>query len=777
MLSIARTTTAICALGPSRGLSRVGVAIVYRVLRAIFHWLPISRQGKLQLKEHVYTHYGRWFATTLGYQLWARSQESCGFPLQRPRIQAPPRGVWQELAARTDERDRSMCPRGDPVVVIPVFAGREQTLACLYGVLSANSRTSVVVVDDASPDPELVSDLDEIATSGLIELIRHRENQGFVEAANAGLSRHPERDVVLLNSDTLVFGDWLARLSRIAHALPEIGTVTPLSNNGEICSYPEWLVDNPAPCEIDDVTLDALADEANRGRFVDAPTAVGFCMYIKRACLESTGRFDPVFGRGYGEENDFCMRSAARGWRHVIAGGVFVSHRGAVSFGEEAPLQRARGEALVHKRHPSYARLLDRYRRDDPVAPMREALDVARFRHAAPHAEPLRTVLLVTHSWGGGVARHVHDLRRRLEGEGVNVFVLQPRSAAEPSVFVGHPGVRSTPSTLSFPIDGPRDRLIRALRGLGVDHLHIHHLADFGLEAPGWVTSIASELDCPYDLTVHDYMPICPRVNLIGGDGFYCGEPELERCEDCIRTNGSVFGRPQVGAWRDASAGLVNGARRVFCPSTDVIDRIGRYFPDASLRLRPHPGSEGEGHIAEFPDTAGEPRRIAVIGSIGAAKGVEVLLGCARDASRRDLPLEFCVVGDTDRDSQLARTGKVTLSGGYADAELGERLRALRCPISWLPSVWPETWSYTLSEAWREGLYPVAFDIGAPADRIRRVGWGELLPAGLWRDPAAVNDRLLKLSVSPLPRGIAADALAGQYPNLVEDYYEGFACG
>jgi GT2 family glycosyltransferase len=40
----------------------------------------------------------------------------------------------------------------------------------------------------------------------------------------------------------------------------------------------------------------------------------GFCMYIKRACLRDVGVFDTeVFRRGYGEENDFCLRAARRG--------------------------------------------------------------------------------------------------------------------------------------------------------------------------------------------------------------------------------------------------------------------------------------------------------------------------------------------------------------------------------------------------------------------------------------------------------------------------------
>jgi GT2 family glycosyltransferase len=49
---------------------------------------------------------------------------------------------------------------------------------------------------------------------------------------------HPERDVVLLNSDTVVANDWLDRLLACADLESRIGTVTPFSNNATICSFP-----------------------------------------------------------------------------------------------------------------------------------------------------------------------------------------------------------------------------------------------------------------------------------------------------------------------------------------------------------------------------------------------------------------------------------------------------------------------------------------------------------------------------------------------------------
>jgi GT2 family glycosyltransferase len=142
--------------------------------------------------------------------------------------------------------------------------------------------------------------------------------------------------VVLLNSDTEVANGWLDRLQHAACSAPDVGTVTPFSNNATICTYPYegWTGDVPGSLGL--AGLDTLFATVNRGRTANLPTAVGFCMYIRRACLTQTGYFDEErFGRGYGEENDFCMRAAAAGWRNILAADVFVYHKGSVSFGEE----------------------------------------------------------------------------------------------------------------------------------------------------------------------------------------------------------------------------------------------------------------------------------------------------------------------------------------------------------------------------------------------------------------------------------------------------------
>jgi O-antigen biosynthesis protein len=274
-------------------------------------------------------------------------------------------------------------------VIIPVYKGLEETRRCLASVLAGGSRAAfeTVVVDDASPDPQTARYLDELAHAGRITLLRNDRNLGFVGSVNRGMALHRDRDVVLLNSDTEVDNDWLDRLERCVHSQPDIGTGTPFSNNATICSYPFDGWAGGVPGKLGLTALDRLFADVNATKRVDLPTGVGSCLYIRRACLDKVGEFNAEqFGRGYGEENDFCLRAAAAGWRSVLAADVFVFHEGAVSFSaERAERTQAAGKIML-KLHPDYPQRVQAFVAADPARPLREAIDTARLAHGPDEA-------------------------------------------------------------------------------------------------------------------------------------------------------------------------------------------------------------------------------------------------------------------------------------------------------------------------------------------------------------------------------------------------------
>jgi GT2 family glycosyltransferase len=263
-----------------------------------------------------------------------------------------------------------------PVVVVPIHNALEALDACLASLdRTLPPGSPVLLADDASPDPRI-----EPMARGWCErsalaarYVRRPRNLGFPANCNAAFAETGDADVVLLNSDTVATAGWLEQLVRCAASDPRIATITPWSNNAEICSWPRFCEDNPAP-EFPDAVAEAAAGLAPE--YPELPTAVGFCMYVRRAALRQLGDFDAeTFGRGYGEENDFCLRAAAMGWRNVLCDTAYVVHRGGASFG---PLDMAPGGdnlARLLARWPDYNERVARFIMADPLAPRRIALE------------------------------------------------------------------------------------------------------------------------------------------------------------------------------------------------------------------------------------------------------------------------------------------------------------------------------------------------------------------------------------------------------------------
>ncbi len=626
-------------------------------------------------------------------------------------------------------------------VVIPAYRDCARTAACLDQVFAHQpAGVRVHVVDDGSPEPELVRLLDALAARRRIVLHRHERNRGFPAAANRGLLAAGRRDVVLLNADTLVSADWLAILREAAHAAPDIGSATPLSNDATILSYPARDRVNPMPGPDELRRLAATARAANAGRLVDIPTMHGFCVYLRRDCLDQVGLLrEDVFAQGYGEENDLSLRAHALGWRHVAVPGLFIGHHGGASFGPGRRSLIERNQGLLERLHPGYAALIARHVAADPLASARRRMDVLRWRRGRREGG---AVLIATHLHGGGVERMVAGRVRAARAAGLRPILLRPVHETPGLVVVseGGDGEAEAYPNLRYCLPDELAALARLLAADRPRRAELHHL----LGHDQAVIELLRRLGVPYDAYAHDYAWFCPRIALIGPERRYCGEPDLTGCEHCIADQGSLLEEPVgVRALVARSTALLDGAARVVSPTRDGAARLVRHFP--AIRPVVEPWEDDSGWPAPAPLPApGAALRVAVLGGIGPEKGFDVLLHCVRDARARALPIRFTVIGHTLDDERLLEAGPVFITGAYrSDDELAGLIAEEQPLLVFLPSIWPETWSYTLSHAWAAGLTVVAFDIGAMAERIRARGHGFLLPLGL--PPAAVNVALLRL--------------------------------
>ncbi|MBS0321706.1 MAG: glycosyltransferase [Proteobacteria bacterium] len=664
-------------------------------------------------------------------------------------------------------------------IVVPVYNAPDDVADCVASVLlHTDPRHPLILIDDASPDPRIAELFARYAAAGhaRLKLLRNERNLGFTGTASRGLmlSRH---DVVLLNSDTRVTAGWLDALQRCAASDARIGTITPFSNNAEILSWPRFCVNNPPPDDAEAEATRAALAAAAVPTYPDIPTGVGFCFYVRRALLDEIGAFDPAFGAGYGEENDFCLRAAAHDWRNVLCDDAFVVHTGGRSFGDDKDALVPRNTATLLARHPGYVGMVQRYIAQDPLKPLREAAATQHRRAAGPRPG----VLHVIHHHGGGTEAHV----RALVAASIDtcrhyiVTAVDDDWAVEEHAERGH--------VTRYALRRARDETWPAfVRGIvatfGIDVVHVHNLSAC---RDGIVDGLAGA-GVRYGYTVHDVAFGCPTITFMDNTGRYCGAmTDAAACSRCLAAQ-PAFASVDIVAWRALHQRFVDGAAFLVAPSAWAADTFARYFgrrPDviphgdamvaapgvAAMLDEPTAGvsvagatpaaatSRAPTMAALMPGEAAAT--VAVLGAVGPDKGARRLERLVELARERGLPLRFVLIGylDRERGPWQSADARFTIHGRYAPGELPALLRHYGVRAVLYPSVGPETFCYTLSETWAAGLPVIVPPIGALAERVAANGGGVVLDTTQWGDDEAMFARVVELLADEAATGGASE--------------------
>lgn len=642
-------------------------------------------------------------------------------------------------------------------IVVPVYNAPADVARCVDSVLEhTGGDWRLLLIDDASTDPAIGEYFDALRERALpqVVLLGNPSNLGFTLTANRGIAAaRSGADVVLLNSDTVVTRGWLAKLARCAASDPRIGTITPFSNNAEICSLPRFCVDNPWPPGRDPETRVAALEEAAVPSYPDLPTGVGFCLYVRRSLLEAIGAFDPVFGLGYGEENDLCLRASAAGFRNVLCDDAFVLHLGGSSFGDKRVALAERNMALLLERHPTYLDLVHGYIAADPLRPLRE-LTLSLERAAEG---PTDAILHVLHGHGGGTEYHVRALAAA-SSEAFRHYLL---------IAVGEDW------RLEEYADGelvaydfrrePGERWSEYLGAIAarfrIDLIHLHNISGCREE----LQAALVELGIPFGYTVHDLNYACPTITFLNAEERYCGGvTDATRCRSCLSVQ-RAFSHIDIEAWRRGHRRLLDHAAFAIAPSQWAAGMLNRYFPPHSPAIIAHGSAGGaprDDAIYSRPDLPddGVPT-VAVIGAIGADKGARRLERLVELTRERGVRLRWVLIGYLDRGREQRQTDDriFTQHGPFDSREIGALLEHYRVRLVAYPSVCPETFSFTLSEAWGAGRPVVVPPIGALAERVEASGGGWVLSDDEWIDDSRMLERI---AVLLSPEGAAEYAAA-----------------
>lgn len=644
----------------------------------------------------------------------------------------------------------TVLPRDVPMVdvIVPVYRGVDETSRCIESVYRATYQTPfrLIVINDCSPEPAMYDYLEEASRRLGFLLLTNAENLGFVGTVNRAMALSDANDVVLLNSDAEVANDWLDRMMAQAYARDCVATVTPLSNNATICSYPDFAGRRKLPAGVTLDRMDKACSVANRGRHVRVPTGVGFCMLIRRAALNELGLFDAeAFGKGYGEENDFCMRAAESGWENILALDTFVFHAGEVSFAGDSTAGKARGMEALLSKHPRYLLEVAAHVAEDPARAFRAAITAQLWR-----GSERPTVLMVTHSLGGGTERHVQELAARYVSE-AQVLVLRP-SGTFSRAGVALQAIGDEYAFLVNVDTTDENGLLQLFGAFPISRIHIHHLFGFGPE----LAAAVRRSKIPFEFTVHDYFTVCPQINLTRDAVHYCGEPAEAGCNACILANPRMAAR-DIRSWRHRHSWVLRDAVRVITPSIDTLRRIRRYAPDANVLAIRHESVPGRWHAASPTHQLADASvmRVAILGVLAPHKGRDLVIEAATHARAKGLPLEFVVIGDPAGELPPPAVAAIRSTGRYKEAELPQLLAREQPDLILFASQWPETYSYTLSAAFEAGLPVLVPDVGAFAERIHGRPWSFVFDAAI--NGKGLADRLVVLRARHFVTGVDAE--------------------
>jgi GT2 family glycosyltransferase len=677
-------------------------------------------------------------------------------------------------------------------IIVPVYNAFPEALDCIRSVLASTSGAfQVLVIDDCSTQGQFADCLPaEIRLDPHLRFIRNARNLGFVKSCNLGMQQSRPNDVVLLNSDTLVTPGWLVKLQQAAACNEMVGTVTPLTNNGSICSVPRFLKDNEIPSNHTLHEFAALVEKVSVREYPELPTCVGYCVYVKREALDKVGPFnEKAFGKGYGEENEFSCRLQAAGYLDLLDDATFIYHRGRTSFQDQAERLTAEHLVALERMHPGYCNKVHQFIATNPLRAVQERVHHAMFQHWNQAAE--YRVLHVLHKrpltepgrpLPGGTEYHVADLIRHIPAAGHWSLFAADGGYCLVAHVPGH--------EREFHFSAAEMDLDSILDPHWFDVVHLHHASTY--DYPALAQALARH--GRYFISLHDFRCCCPRVNLLTPDSRLCNGRE---CAAACRQK-----QAEVDALRSTTRRLFSGALGVFHFSTSTRSRFmeilgdGRHYP---WKLIEH-GTDlpvGTGHAAwagtetreSLPcsDVAanglqrpspGTPLKVMFVGAISICKGADLVRKIVkRRALTGGIPLEWHLVGIIDG----ALDPAVIQHGRYERADLPEIIKTISPHLAALVSLWPETYCYTLEEALSCGIPVIATPLGGPAERIRRYRCGWLSESLSADDFLAALQRIVDHwdEYDEACRRIAAIALpsAGQAAKQYHELYRGALAG
>lgn len=622
-------------------------------------------------------------------------------------------------------------------IIIPVYNAYEDLVTCINSIKRWTdlNKHRLVIINDCSTDERMEPYLEKLKNENC-RIIHNKTNQGFSSNINLGMAQSEDRDVILLNSDTVVTQNWVEKLLACAYKDDWTATATPLSNNATLCSVPYFCEDNDLPDGYTVDTYAALIEKSSLKKYPQIPVAHGFCMFVKREVIKLIGDFDAqTFQKGYGEENDFCYRAVEAGYHHVMCDDTFILHTGTRSFNEKAKKKYIQEhEKILDERYPELMQGVRIHCKNNPTSMISQNI---RMRTQLENCRKRNTVMYLLQADFregaqdnvGGTQLHVKDLMLGLR-DTYNILVAARNADYLNVTFY----TEKKEMFYRFYIgEKPKFELFRSckfaelygkiLDTFDVGCVHVHHTAGLTME----LYYEAKKRMLPIFTTLHDYYCVCPNVKLLDEKHHVCCYSERHDCRVCLKKQmGIAETMDYINIWRSQYASVLKMSEKVIIPSKSTREIISRYYPE--LKDRMVILEHGQKAVKEKIFVIRKKRKfhIAFLGAINEAKGFRLASEMIKKGNKG---IEWYLFGYFEKKlASLEKKKYFHNIGPYQREELPELIKHYEIDLICILPRCPETFCYTLSEAILAGVPVLVTDIGAVGERVKEMECGWTIP-------------------------------------------------
>lgn len=612
-------------------------------------------------------------------------------------------------------------------IIIPIYNAYDCLTPCIDSVIK-NTKfdgNRLILINDCSPDNRVLALLKKYKKKHeFIDVYDNKENLGFVGTVNKGM-KLSSNDVVLLNSDTEVTKNWLLKMQTCAYSDDSIATVTPLSNNATLASVPKIFEANDLPKGLTLKEMGQIVETASYNDYPEIPTGHGFCLFIKRTVLDEIGFFDEkTFGKGYGEENDFCFRCLDYGYKNVLCDNTYIYHKESQSFSENKIALMKNGREKLRARYPIYQQKSDNWCVRKPIKYIGENIKLNLFSHDNKRLN----ILFIIHDWKniknnlGGTTLHAYDIIKNLRHK-YNFHVLAP----EDGIFKVYSYCVNSENVINYNIDETfniynfnnksyRKLVSDIVNNYDISFVHIHHLKGHYFDA----IDVFKEKKIKYTMSLHDFYCICPLITMFTNDGGYCNNFNTSKCNECIKENTNVHNN-MIDNWRKKWAYVLENAEYIVAPSDSCKKTIQKVYKNIDIEVIEHGIDLKKMKMTATMDNS-KNINVAIIGAIGIHKGMKLFDDVINKSKYKNIT--FHLFGIIDSKDFNTRKNFIN-HGKYKRNDIQKLVSDNKIDLICLMSMCPETYSYTLSEAVACGVPVIATNLGALNERIEKynLGW------------------------------------------------------